>query len=154
MLLLPHLARDVVRVNVTAYTSFSSRREPLHEVFNEIADKLKKAEDRGEEERARSLQGYLDNLEALWKGGEEQVRVRFPNWQVDAFLHDADDHDADELVSKVSLRLVGLVCVVQEPERVVVQRRRPASPVPHPQAYGEHRRYRAGREVGRGLCLW
>ena len=70
----------------------------------------------GDEAEEKRLQGYLDNLRALWDGGEETVRVRFPNWQVDAFLHDADD-----AVSKVNLRLVGLICVVSEPERLIVQ---------------------------------
>ena len=112
-LLLPHLAHDAARINVTAYASFSSRVEPLPAVFDEIADKLGKASDR---ESKRRLQGYLDNLRALWEGGEETLRVRFPNWQVDAFLHDEDN-----AVAKVNLRLVGLICVVSEPGRVVVQ---------------------------------
>ena len=115
-LLLPHLAHGVARVNVTAYPSFSSRVEPLPVVYNELADKLDRVKGGGDEEREKRLQGYLDTLRALWDGGEETLRVRFPNWQVDAHLHDADD-----AVAKVNLRLVGVICVAPEPERVVVQ---------------------------------
>ena len=113
-LLLPHVVHSVARVNVTAYPSFSSRVEPLPEVYDELVEKLSRVGTDNEEEK--QLQGYLDTLRKLWDEGEESLRVRYPNWQVDARLHGEDD-----AVAKVSLRLVGVVCVADEPRRVDVQ---------------------------------
>ena len=114
-LLLPHVAHSVACVNVTAYPSFSSRVEPLPEVYNELVDKLSQVSTDDKEEKR--LQGYLDTLRKLWDDGEESLRVRYPNWQVDARLRGEDD-----AMTKVSLRLVGVACVADEPHRVEVQK--------------------------------
>ena len=42
LLLLPHLAYGVMRINVTAYASFSSRVEPLPNISNELSNKLER----------------------------------------------------------------------------------------------------------------
>ena len=117
-LLLPHLVRAAARVDVSAYRSFSSRTAPLSPILETLAHDVEDAKHKAEpnESELEHLQRYLDNLNALWDEGERRARVRVPNWQVGATVH-YKDHSRE----KLKLRLVGLICISENPSGVIVQ---------------------------------
>ena len=117
-LLLPHLVRDATRIDVSAYGSFSSRTAPLGPVLETVTFELEVAKNRREpdEGELERLGRYLANLNARWSEGERKVRVRTPNLQVEAAVR-----YPDEGREKLNLRLVGLICVSEDPSEVIVQ---------------------------------